>query len=822
MTNRPTLHRLDAMLARALGYAGIERENYIDQVCGADSELRARLERLLEAADADNGLLRDEPAPAIDTEGLEMSDVLQPFAALDNESAGTLIGPFELREELGRGGMGIVWRAERVDGGFEQEVALKLVRGGSATSNLAQRFLLERQILAKLEHPGIARLMDGGVDELGRPWFALELVTGQALLEHCREQRLSLRERLVLFAQIVSAVDYAHRHLLVHRDIKPANVMVAAEGQVKLLDFGIAKLLDESSGGDGPTLTRLNPMTPQYASPEQLLGEKITTASDIYQLGLLLYELVTDRPPFDTTSTSASALVDSARSRRSLQPSKVANIPADLDAIVMMATRPEPERRYTSAGRLSDDIHAFLQGRPVVAQGDSLAYRLRRFAARHRVGVTGSALAVVAAVGLVAAVVWGYVGAERERQRAEAISSFLKDTLRGASPLIAQGRDTTLLMEIIDEAASRIDSELADSPYAAADVHLTLASTLQYLSDYERGAFHADAAARGFESRLGPLARETLSARMLQGLLSWDLSRFEEAERILTDVYSLARREYGSADPLTLNTLTALGLAIRAQGRLQDAEPYYRESVDLSRETLGNTDEVTIGAIGNLAFLLAEMDQLDEAEPFAQEAAALSRAHLGENHADTWLAVDKYAALLGKQGRLDEALTLHREAADGLRRLLGERHSTTLGSNFSSAIVLRKLQRYDEAITILDDVARVVREEFGASNRYIYPTLKELGRSLLSAGRPQEAVLALEESRRIAHDILGPDHHDYALISIQYADAQLEVGDTSKANALLSDARAVLQQAFGADGSHRYFDDLARVEARLAALEASR
>lgn len=818
MTDEAAQRRqLDAMLARALECQGDARQRYLEQACGDDAVLRARLDRLLAAANAEDGLLRDEPALAIEVEAQDSNafdGLLNALGERARESAGDRIGAFVLREVLGEGGMGVVWRAERADGGFEQEVALKVVRGGTATGDRARRLLSERQILAKLEHPGIARLLDGGVDRAGRPWFALELVIGQPLLEHCRAHSLSLRDRLKLVEQVVRAVDYAHRNLLVHRDIKPANVIVTAEGQAKLLDFGIAKLLDESSGEASLTQTQYRPMTPQYASPEQLLGEPITTASDVYQLGLLLYELLTGNAPFAANSQNPSELIDAARSRTSLQPGQAAVIPADVDAIVMMATRPEPERRYASAGALAADIRAFLNGHPVTARGDSFAYRARRFAGRHRLGMTASALALVAAIGLTLAVIWGYVNAERERLRAVAISDFLKDTLSGAQPFIAQGRDTTVLREIIDRAADRIDTALADRPYAAADVHLTIAGTLRLLSDYERATLHAAAAAEGFEGRLGASARETLNARWLHGLLFWDLGRYGEAEDALTEVVVLADQAFGRDDLLTLKALSDLGLTIRAQGRLGDAEPYYREAVALRRQLLGSGHEDTVAAIGNLAFLLAELGRLDEAEPFAREAAELSRTHLGNNNSDTWLAVDKFAALLGQQGRLEDALTLHQEATNELRRLLGERHSTTLGSAYSTAIVLRQLQRNDEAIETLEAVVRIVREEFGQESRFMWPTLNELGRALLSAGRPAEALSILEQSRTIAGDMLGVSHHHYAVVTIQLADALLETGSACDAAAMIRGARAVLEQSVEFDSSHRYFDELVRVEAK--------
>jgi serine/threonine-protein kinase len=803
--------RIDRLLAEALDRPDAERMRFVEEACGGDEGLRDDVLRLLRLSGVEDD--------ALATGGSFRDATGEGPAGEDRESVGRRIGAYRLLRPLGQGGSATVYLAERADGEFEHEVAIKLLRSDDAVG-LASRLGQERQILAGLKHPNIATLLDGGTTEEGRPFLVVEHVAGRPITLHCAEHVPPLRGRLELFLDVAGAVQHAHRHLVVHRDIKPSNILVTGEGQVKLLDFGIAKLLGPDGSGAGEALTRTVGMwmTPRYASPEQLLGEPITTASDVYQLGLLLFELLAGRPAFEGTETTPSALVAAARERRSVQPGEEADVPADLDAIVANATRPEPERRYASVDLLAADVRAFLAGRPVQARGDSLAYRARRFVGRHRLSVTLSAVLVLAAAALLIAVAWGFVTARRERTRAEAIGGFLKDTLRGAQPYVAEGRDTELLEAILRDAAGRIDTELSGQPYAAADVHLVIAETLRMISDYDGAAIHAGAAAGAFEEELGPDARETLHTRQLLGLIYWERGQYPEAEAILRENYERARRVLGERHELTMQSLSALGLAVRAQGRLQDAEPLYRRSMELALEIDGPTDEATIGTIGNLAFLLAEMDRLDEAEPLARRAADLSREHLGMDNPDTFLAIDKLAALLGQRGELEKALELHEEAYAGLVRVLGERHSTTLGSAYSTSIVLRRLGRYEESLDRLRSILPIIREDYGPESRFMFPTLLEMGRTLLAAGRADEALPLLEESRRIAASFLPPDHHLGALISIHLADALIETGSPDRAQGLLVEARAVLEARFGAEGTHRYFEDLVRVEAKHAAL----
>jgi serine/threonine-protein kinase len=806
------MRKADRILSEALGRADAERDAFIRDACGTDADLVDLVLRLLRDAERDDdglatgAILRE----ALDGQWLDEK--------LDDDAVGRTIGPYRLLQPLGRGGSATVYLAERIDGEFEQRVAVKVLRAEAALADgVVRRFTQERQILAGLRHPGIASLLDGGTTPWGRPFLVVELIEGRPLDVDCKERGLDVRERVRRIIDVADALQYAHRHLVVHRDLKPSNILVAAEGRVKLLDFGIAKLLDPNpSAGVAATGTLAMWMTPRYASPEQILGLPVTTASDLYQLGLVLYELLTGQPAFDAPTDSPAALVASARDRSSARPATVAQVPDELDAIVQMATHGDPSRRYDSVAAFAEDLRAFLDRRPVRARGDSLVYRLKVFARRHRAGVAFAAAAIVAVLGFSAAMTWSYLRAERARERAEAIGSFLESTLQGAQPHISRGRDTELLEAILADAAERIEGELGDRPYVAADVHRIVSETYRLLSDFDRAQQHAELSLRAFASELGPKARETIKARQLLGLILWDQSHYEQAEGELREVLALAQRELGPSDPVTIWATSNLGLAIRAQGRPDEALPYYREALGLARTSLGNEAQDTIGMIGNLAFLLAELDRLDEAEPLAREAADLSRRHLGPDNPDTYLAIDKLAALVAQRDRLAEALPLHQEALQGMRRLLGDRHSTTLGSIYSTAIVLRRLGRADEAIASLREVEAVVREDYGRESRFLFPTLLELGRAYLASGRPAEALPCLEEAHELATRVVSSEHYLTALIAIHLADARIESGRPDGAPELVGEARRVLESTFGEDGTHRYFADLVRVEGKLA------
>jgi serine/threonine protein kinase len=395
--------RVGSLFAGALEQPPGGRRAFVEQAAGDDPALGPEVISLLEAHEREDGLFASEPFDGED-------DNLD-----DREPHPARIGPYQLFHLLGRGGMGSVYLASRVDGEYRKRVALKVLRPGFDSPDLARRFRRERQILASLDHPFIARLLDGGTIEEGRPFLVLEYVDGRPLDRWCREERPSLERRLDLFASICAAVAYAHQNLIVHRDLKPANILVTADGVPKLLDFGISKLLNPelSAGTLAPTALGLQPMTPDYASPEQLRGETITTASDVFSLGVLLFEMLTDLHPFREPGQTREQLLRRIREEEPTRPSDAVRrktLPAeratilprrlhgDLDAIVGKALRKEPHRRYGSVAQLAEDLERFREGAPVLARKGTSGYRFGKWVRRHRLAV--AALSAIVAVSL--------------------------------------------------------------------------------------------------------------------------------------------------------------------------------------------------------------------------------------------------------------------------------------------------------------------------------------------------------------------------------------------------------------------------------------
>jgi len=389
---------------RTLDRPPAERGRFLAAVARQDEELAEEVGRLL-AANASAGDFLETPA-------LEAVDFRSDAPVPER------IGPYEIERELGHGGMGTVYLAARSADGFRQIVAVKLVRRGMDSDFILGRFRSERRILAGLEHPGIARLLDGGSTPEGAPYFVMEFVPGRHLLDDARARGLSVRDRLLLFLRVCDAVAYAHRHLVVHRDLKPSNILVTPEGDPKLLDFGLAKLLgrDEDAQTGGRTETALRLLTPDYASPEQVRGERITTATDIYSLGVVLYELLTERRPYRAAGRSREAVARAVCEEEAPRPSaEVPGLKRDLDNVVLMALRKEPERRYASVERLAEDLRRFLEGRPVAARKDTLAYRTGKFVTRHKAGVAAAGLATLLLAGTTVAALREAREARRER-----------------------------------------------------------------------------------------------------------------------------------------------------------------------------------------------------------------------------------------------------------------------------------------------------------------------------------------------------------------------------------------------------------------------
>jgi serine/threonine-protein kinase len=648
--------------------------------------------------------------------------------------------------------MGVVHLAER-DDQFHQRVAVKIVRHGLETPEMLERFLAERQILASLNHPNIARLLDGGVIDDGRPFLVLEYVEGEPIDQYCNRLGLSSRDRVRLFLQVARAVHYAHRNLIVHRDLKPNNILVTADGHAKLLDFGIAKILDASalplSGPAPETQTGLWVMTPEYASPEQVRGRPITTATDVYGLGLVLYEILTGRKAQTVTSLALPAL---DRAICEAEPPRL--LSGDLDRIVAMALRKEPERRYASAERLGDDLARYLDGEPVAARGESLVYVGRKFVVRHRWAVAST----VAVVGLLigwagtatvkeAAVRRALAAARVEAAKAEQVTGFLTGLFEASDPALARG-DSLTARELLERGLTRVDS-LAPQPLVQAEVLGVIGKVYQNL---------------GHHARARPLLERSLAIRT---------------------------RELGDAHPDVAESHRRLGNVIRAEGDYEAAAAQLRRALAIHRQADTAHALAVATDLHDLASVLTEQGTLDEAERMFEEALAIRRRELGAEHFDVSESLAGLGWLTSERGDYPASERYYRESLEMRRRLLPEIHPEIAYSLHNLATSLERLGRYEDAERLHREALEVRRTVFGGEHPSVATGLNNLGIVLLRKGDFNASRASFREALALRRKLLGEDH-PATLITMNNLGAALTRGGDQHG------AEAILQQAVDA------------------------
>lgn len=642
------------------------RSAFLDVSCGGDAELRREVASLL-VWDTPNN-------PALDR-GVEQA--LAEAASLVVPQALPIerIGPYRLLSEIGSGGMGTVYLAER-DGDFSQRVAIKVVRGLLDAEGL-RRFKVERQILASLEHPSIARLLDGGTTPEGLPYLVMELVDGEPIDRYCDTHALAVAQRVALFGRVCDAVSYAHRRLVVHRDLKPSNILVTADGTPKLLDFGIAKLLDDERAEAALVTTpSMRVLTPEYASPEQIRGETITTAADVYSLGVLLFELLTGRRPHVFDSRRPDAIGDAVLAQDAPRPSTVVapglgrrrELAGDLDTIVLAALQKEPARRYASVDALAEDLRRYLASEPINARPATWRYRAGRYVRRHRAGAAAAALFVVTVIAFGAALAFSAASANRERRNAERVTSMLIQMFSGSDPRTVRGNSVTA-RELLDQGAERIRRDLRDEPDMQARLLDALGSVYAGLglTDSAQTVFRDSMAAR----QSGGLADSQPAARTMWRLADTLRSRgdFTAAEPLARAAYEMTTRIVGPVNPQTGETLNTLAMVRLGQGATADAEGMFLQATQIFRDTLGPEHPmVALGLQNTARSRLARGDRAG-AERLLREALVIQRRIFGVVTAESLAMLARIATA---DGRLDEAEALLRESLAAARMAFGK------------------------------------------------------------------------------------------------------------------------------------------------------
>ena len=763
-----------------------ERAAFLDEECADEPGIREEVERLLQA---------EEEAPEFLEQGAASfaREAYAESAASDAEFEGRQIGPYRLVERLGRGGMSVVYRAERADGQFEQEVAIKLLPRHFETERRVARFHAERQILADLDHPNIARLLDGGVTEEGQPYLAMEHVDGAPITEHCAERQCSLEERLGLLRTVSEALHHAHQNLVVHRDLKPANILVTPDGTVKLLDFGIAKLLSEEDRPYARPLTRTGerPMTPEYAAPEQVTGDAVTTATDIYQLGVLAYELLTGTRPFQIETRSLSEIERAIVGTDPTKPSTAVTedpssdetashqlpsstgqwrrqLQGDLDTIVLKALRKEPERRYASAEAFAEDLNRYLSEQPVKARPATWRYRFRKFARRHRWGVAGAAAAVaLIAVFAVALINQRSVALEErdeaqlQAEKAEEAVRFMTDLFESNDPFQENG-ETVTARELLERGEERI-GELRDRPAIQAELLGAMGSAHRGLGNY--GV--ADSLLREALER----SRETLGERhsttaALLGKLGCALryqGQYAAADSITRKALAIRQEELGERHPSTAATLNNLGLVLRNQGRYAAADSVYRKALSIRQKELGERHPRTATTLNNLGLVLRNKGQYATADSVLRRALAIRREALGEQHPRVATTLNNLGLVLRNQSKYVAADSVYREALAIRREALGEQHPRVATTLNNLGVMLRSQGQYAAADSVTREALSIRRDALGERHPRTATTLHNLGVVLKNQDQYVTADSMLREALAIEQETLGERHPTTAI-----------------------------------------------------------
>src|ERR1700730_9994010 len=615
--------RVKELFEAAVDLDSNQRASLLDKECGGDEPLRGKIESFLKSDEQTDGFI-EQPAFAIPHD-LFPDNVEESFA-------GRQFGAYQIIREIGRGGLGAVYLAARADDEYRKQVAIKVIRRGLDTEDILRRFRTERQILAQLDHPNIARLIDGGTTDDGLPYFCMEYVKGEPINAYCNANALPTTERLKLFRKVCAAVTYAHQNLVIHRDLKPSNILVTQEGEPKLLDFGIAKLLSAGDELFTQPLPALRVLTPEYASPEQVKGDKIMTTSDVYSLGVLLYELLTGQRPYrlktrtpeeiaraitEQRPNRPSPAVASASSRWSMGWKPKSYLRGDLDNIVLMAMRKEPARRYSSVGQFSEDIRRHLEGLPVRARKDTVAYRTSKFVNRHRIGVAAAALVLLSLVGGFVATLVQVQTVRRERAKAEAISGFLQKTLHASDPSMNLSGQPTV-KDILDDASKRLATEeLSDQPEVRAELQRIIGASYLALGQYDLAQQNLMAALQTQTRTSGEDGVETLKTGVSIALLrAGAKGDYAKANKFYLASLPRLRAEQKkgtvSADYLGA-ALNGFALLRRAQGDSKEAESLLREQLALQPYVSPEQRNTAGVAQAILALTLADQGKFDEA-----------------------------------------------------------------------------------------------------------------------------------------------------------------------------------------------------------------
>jgi serine/threonine protein kinase/Tfp pilus assembly protein PilF len=819
------------IFSRALELPEDQRAAYLAEACGGDEALRWRVEALLRAYVEAAGFMEEGPVTHEAIESIEPASGVPRGKSefVIGESVGDRIDRYKLLQRIGEGGCGVVFLAEQ-EAPVHRQVALKVIKPGMDTKSVIARFEAERQALALMEHPNIAQVLDAGSTDSGRPYFVMELVRGIKITEYCDQNSLSTEDRLCLFIQVCQAVQHAHQKGIIHRDIKPSNILVSATGEgkplPKIIDFGIAKATTGQQLTDKTLFTSFGMLigTPAYMSPEQaaLTTVEVDTRTDIYSLGVLLYELLTGKTPFDThellkagfdevrrvirdqdpvrpssrlTTMLTADLTSVSQIRQAQLPRLIREVRGDLDWIVMKALEKDPARRYATANDLALDVKRYLSDEPISARPPSKLYRFQKILLRNKllfIGIGAIAALLIASLIVVSASLAGERQARQnsdsEKRKAQQVTRFLQEMLEGVGPSVALGRDTKMLREILDRTAKRVGNELTNQPAVEAELRSVIGRLYVEIGSYDQAVEMQRKALAIYRTLYGPESKEAVAALHNLGIAFMRGNKWTEAESTLREAVHIQRRLFGNENDDVAASLSDLAKLYTQLGRDTEAEPLAHESLVIRQKLFGKESLETSDSLRTLSIVLGDEAKWAEAESMAREVLAIRRKHLDPHDPSVATTLTDLAWVAGgNPAKLEEAESLEAEALAMRLTVLGEDHPDIGKALSLVGDRMRQRGQLNEAYTVLRAALSTQRDLLNRGSPIPYGTMHSLGETLEAQGK-------LEEAEAIYREVLA-FWRKRGESDIPYARAELEsLARVLMAQKKFADAERLLDQ----------------------------
>ncbi len=770
----------------ALNLEASRREVFLNEQCGDDPELKKEVLSLLHSLENTNDFL-EAPITISEAENDTFPD---PYI-------GKQIGNYIIDGVAGVGGMGIVYTGKRNDKEFEQKVAIKILKHGISSEYLLKRFQIERQTLANLQHPNIARLLDGGRTSDGLPYLVMEFIDGTPITEYSNQNKLNLTERLKLFRKVCVAVQYAHQNLVVHRDLKPGNILVTKIGVPKLLDFGIAKLINEDLTENDENLTHTGVwhLTPEYASPEQIKGERITTASDVYSLGVLLYQILTGMQPYKISTNSPVAISkiiteenikkpseyvlkidESKKQNYLLNPEKISSsLKGDLDNIILKAMHKDPARRYISVEQFSEDIKKYLAGLPVIARKDSRTYRLSKFIRRHKIGFIASVGFIVFLIVSLIAIYWQakIAAAERdntklEAQKVESVNNFLQEMITSVDPREV-GKDVKVY-DVLKKAADMVETNFTGQPEIEAEIRKTIGKTLVSLGEYDDAKPHLFKSLSLYEKVYGKESYHT-GAILHELALYYDwLGELNLADSLFVETVSILKKDKGTPPRELASAINDYGIVKQEQGKHEESLTLLNQAYKIFVENFGDQDRDVASTANNLGITLEELNKEDEAEKYYKQSLDIYLKLYGPNRPEIATLYNNLAYIYIDKNNYTEAENSFKKSLELKIKTMGSNHSLVGLAYLNLGALQFTMKNFTASENNL--LASLKNFKTSLNDNHIWTGLANYwyGKILLEKSLYNEAEKYVRKALAIYKKNYPPDHSN-----IIYANAELGI-----------------------------------------------